>query len=197
MFRKYFLCLLMAMVTFGLHAQNDDKLSLDGGDLDSQVRYLIEESNNYQQYEVIPQSWMVKFRKSVNDSVAAFRSEISSLKSQLKAERATITGLRQELQSTQDTLNETRLAQNEMALIGMPMQKTSYRLTMWSIIGILILALVIFIIRFKHSNMVTKDARQKLATLEDEFEHHRKRSLEREQKLRRELQDELNKQRNS
>ncbi len=66
---------------------------------------------------------------------------------------------------------------------------------MWTAIGILLLLLIIFIIRFKASNAITVKAKENLATMQDEFEEHRKRSIEREQKLRRELQDEINKQR--
>jgi len=178
-------------------AQEDNKPSLDGGTLDSQVEYLIEESNNYQQYDVVPQTWLKKFRGSLADSVSNFRSEIAELQTKLESERSKIESLKAELKATQDTLVDTRKAQDEMDFVGIPMEKANYRATMWSIVGVLVLALIIFIIRFRHSNAVTKDTREKLSTLEEEFDQHRKRSLEREQKLRRELQDELNKQRNN
>ena len=44
--------------------------------------------------------------------------------------------------------------------------------------------------------MLTKQAQENLITVEEEFEAHRKKALEREQKLRRQLQDEVNKHRN-
>lgn len=189
---------LLAITSGTIQAQDDDNsLSLDGGTLDSQVEYLIEESNNYQQYDVVPQGWLKKFRGNLNDSLVDFRNEASELEKKLETERKTITDLRAQLAATQDTLGATRQAQNEMDFVGIPMAKSNYRATMWSIIGVLVLALVIFIVRFRHSNATTKDVKEKLATIEDEFDQHRKRSLEREQKLRRELQDELNKQRNS
>ena len=64
---------------------------------------------------------------------------------------------------------------------------------MWSIIAALIALLAIFIFRFKNSNIVTKATKNALAELENEFKEHRRIALEREQKVRRELQDELNK----
>ncbi|WP_407267387.1 hypothetical protein R8G64_12630 [Tenacibaculum maritimum] len=42
---------------------------------------------------------------------------------------------------------------------------------------------------------MTKEAKNNLAEIEQEFEEHRKKSLEKEQKIRRQLQDEINKQR--
>ena len=41
---------------------------------------------------------------------------------------------------------------------------------------------------------MTKDAKRALSEMEEEFEEHRKTALEREQKVRRQLQDEINKQ---
>jgi hypothetical protein len=40
---------------------------------------------------------------------------------------------------------------------------------------------------------VTKEAKRKLEDIETEFEDHRRIALEREQKVRRQLQDEINK----
>ena len=54
--------------------------------------------------------------------------------------------------------------------------------------------MIIFIYRFKNSNTVTKSAKKSLAEIEEEYEDHRRNALEREQKVRRQLQDELNKQ---
>jgi hypothetical protein len=54
-----------------------------------------------------------------------------------------------------------------------------------------------FIFKFSSSNVLTKEAQNSLLDVEQEFEQHRKKSLEREQKLRRQLQDEVNKLRSS
>ena len=76
----------------------------------------------------------------------------------------------------------------------MLMSKTSYNILLWSIIGGLLAFLLFFIYKFKNSNAVTKQAKLSLAETEEEFEEHRKRALEREQKVMRRLQDEINKQ---
>ncbi|MDX1316484.1 MAG: tRNA (guanine-N1)-methyltransferase, partial [Xanthomarina gelatinilytica] len=48
--------------------------------------------------------------------------------------------------------------------------------------------------KYKNSHVITKEAKKALEEIEVEFEEHRKTALEREQKVRRQLQDELNKQ---
>ncbi|MEM9868666.1 MAG: tRNA (guanine-N1)-methyltransferase, partial [Bacteroidota bacterium] len=64
----------------------------------------------------------------------------------------------------------------------------------WGIIAILTLLLFLFIYKFRNSNFLTQQAKTALADLEKEYEDHRRRALEREQKISRRLQDELNKQ---
>jgi hypothetical protein len=64
---------------------------------------------------------------------------------------------------------------------------------MWSIIAGLFAFLLLFIYKFKGSNSSTREAKLRLDEVETEFEDHRRNALEREQKVRRQLQDELNK----
>jgi len=64
---------------------------------------------------------------------------------------------------------------------------------MWSVVGILAALLFLFIYRFNASNRITREVKAKLSETEHEFEEHRKRALEREQKVMRKLQDEINK----
>ncbi len=76
-------------------------------------------------------------------------------------------------------------------------QLLDVHLLLWGIIVLLLLGLSYFIFKFFRSNILTKEAKNNLVDVEQEFEQHRKKTLVREQKLRRKLQDEINKQRNS
>jgi hypothetical protein len=57
--------------------------------------------------------------------------------------------------------------------------------------------LAFFIYKFRSSNTLTQQAKSALADLEEEYEQHRRRALEREQKISRELHDERNKNKKS
>ncbi|MFZ6053218.1 tRNA (guanine-N1)-methyltransferase [Halocola ammonii] len=176
--------------------EQEEELSLESGPLQNQFEYLIEESNNYQQYEVIPKDWMQTFKASLKDSLAAISTEIKDLNSQIDEQEETISSLETKLKGTEGELAETQNAMDSMNFVGtVPMKKPFYRVVIWSIIGGLLLLLLIFIFRFNRSNSVTKDVKGKLAELQDEMEQQKKRALEREQKLSRELQDERNKNR--
>lgn len=173
----------------------ENKASLDGGPLKSQYEYLIEESNDYQEYKVIRKVWTNKFGRSLNDSLKAFDAAKQEARELAKNQLGEIASLKDQLTATQDSLSQVNEEKNSMKLIGIPIEKSGYKTTMWSIIGVLVLLLGIFIFRFNNSNTVAKRAKETLNDVEEEFAEYKKRSLEREQKLRRELQDEINKQR--
>jgi LPXTG-motif cell wall-anchored protein len=75
----------------------------------------------------------------------------------------------------------------------MQMSKTGYNSLMWAIIAGLLGLLLFFIFKFKHSNVITKETKNSFSELENEFKEHRRVALEREQKVKRELQDLINK----
>lgn len=190
--------LLMASVLFintGTAQENEEKPSLDNGTLKSQYNYLIEESNDYQDYKVIKQAWTKKFERSLNDSLKAFAQSKQEARDLAKSQVAEIENLKAQLAGTQDSLSVVNEEKNSIALLGVPMEKSGYKTVMWSVIGVLVLLLVFFIFRFKSSNAASTLAKDNLNDVEEEFAEYKKRSLEREQKLRRELQDEINKQR--
>ena len=115
----------------------------------------------------------------------------------LKTERDNIKSTKDLLLKTQSELETSKKNENSISLFGTELSKTTYNLTLWSIIIVSLLALAYFIFKFSQSNVLTKEAQNNLLDVEQEFEEHRKKSLEREQKLRRQLQDEVNKSRNS
>ncbi len=199
MIKKIIGLIAVAVLSVNVYGQTEEpaeepKGSLDGGSLKSQYEYLIEESNNYQEYKVIKKDWAAKFGRNLNDSIEAGKAESNAAGSLAEMQKQTIEDLKQRLVSTQDSLDNSLAEKSNMAWLGVDMDKSSYRLLMWSVIGVLALLLIIIVFILKNNNAATRDAKEKFENLEEEYNDFRKRSLEREQKLRRELQDEINKQ---
>lgn len=194
--KKINLLAILFLSTLALKAQDTEKvLSLDKGPLDSQFEYVLSESNNYQDYKVIKEDWLVKLRKHVTDSINSLKTQIQQTKAQLAQERNEMREMQQHLQAISDTLTQVRQAQNSIGFVGAQVQKSAYQVIMWSIVAVLLILLITFIYRFNNSNAVTHQARQDLEEMREEFEDHRKKALEYQQQLRRQLQDEINKQR--
>lgn len=193
----FLLLFLLSISLSSAQVQPEEKLSLNKGTIDNQFEYVITKSNRYQEYKVVKTTWLYALKAHTLDSLKAVKKQLADTKQVVDNQDKEIQVLKTNLSDTNSTLNQTNLEKDSMSLFGMLMSKTSYNILLWSIIGGLLAFLLFFIYKFKNSNAVTKQARLSLAETEEEFEEHRKRALEREQKVMRRLQDEINKQKTS
>ena len=171
-----------------------EKLSLNEGTIDNQFEYVIQKSNKYQDYKVVKRTWLYALKAHTLDSLKAVHKDLDDTQAIVNTQATEISDLKSNLSNTQTTLNQTNVEKDNMALFGLQMSKGNYNVLMWSIIGGLFALLLLFIYKYRNSNSITKMAKQSLFETEEEFEEHRRNALEREQKVRRQLQDEINKQ---
>ena len=184
------------------NTQENDKLSLNSGTIDNQFEYILRKSGNFkgtngQPYEAVKRSMFLTLRAHTIDSLKTIHKDLTETQAVVNSQAKEISTLKASLSNTQGTLEQTNVEKNSMSLFGIQMSKSGYNVLMWSIIGGLLAFLLFFIYKFKNSNAITRDANKSLAEIEEEFEEHRKIALDREQKVRRQLQDELNKQKNN
>lgn len=170
-----------------------DQLSLDKGTIDSQFDYVIEKSNTYEDYKVVKRFWLNKLKSHAIDSLSGVKTQLSQTQQKVSEQQKEIDTLNEKLSTTQLQLNKTIEKKDSMSFFGVLMSKSAYNGMIIAIIAVLIILLVFFIYRFKNSNAVTKASKIALQEMEAEFDEHRKRALEREQKVMRQLQDEINK----
>tara|TARA_R110000868_G_scaffold194178_3_gene439527 strand:+ start:23059 stop:23697 length:639 start_codon:yes stop_codon:yes gene_type:complete len=195
----FYLCTLN---TFAQSNQAEDKLSLDSGTINNQFEYVIQKSSSWtdergQSYKVTKRNWLYDLKAHTLDSLKAVHKELLDTQTVVLNQSKEITDLKTNLTNTLSDLEKTDSEKNNMSLFGMHMSKTGYNILMWTIIAGLLALLLFFVYKFNNSNAVTRDAKYALSEMEEEFEEHRKTALEREQKVRRQLQDEINKQKAS
>ncbi|TGV01700.1 tRNA (guanine-N1)-methyltransferase [Flavivirga abyssicola] len=184
----------LSLPSFSQIKKDADNLSLSSGTIDNQFDFVIKRSNKYQDYKVVKKNWLYTLKAHTLDSLKAVHKDLADTRLIVKKQDKEISDLKSNLNNTQSDLDKTNTEKDNMALFGMQMSKTGYNVLMWSIIAGLLALLLFFIYKFKNSNAITKGAKHALAEIEEEFEEHRKTALEREQKVRRQLQDEINKQ---
>ena len=153
-------------------------------------------STTYQTYKVINRDEYEKLKSNVLDSLKSSKKLISEKENLLKTERDNVEVLNSILNTTKLDLDTAQQKENSIFLFGTHLNKTTYNLILWFIIILLFVGLGFFVFKFSKSNVLTNEAQSNLLNIEKEFDDHRKKSIEREQKLRRQLQDEINKQRN-
>lgn len=197
---KLFKLLLLSLFLFSSAvAQEEKKITADealkSSSIQEQFDVIIKKSGNYQDYKVIKRLWIDKLKSNSLDSIKTLETSLKQSKSAIEQSKNKITELEKSLTKTNETLAAVNEDKESILFFGSNVSKSSYKLIMWSIIGLLVILLGLFIFKFKNSNTITVQAKQALADLEMEFEDHRRRALEREQKVMRKLQDEINKQR--
>lgn len=202
-FKTLAVTLLTLFAYFNISAQDssneteEDKLSLTEGSISNQFEYVIQKSYSYQEYKNVKKSWLYELKAHTLDSLQAVHDDLNKTQKTVDSLVQEIAALKDNLADTKSRLENTIEEKDNMALFGMPMSKTNYSTIMWSVIGLLFALLILFIYKFRNSNSVTRQSKKSLADIEEEFEEHRRTALEREQIVRRQLQDELNKQKKS
>ena len=159
--------------------------------LEEQFVDVIDKSNRYEDYKVVKIYKLNNLKKNVKDSIASIKNDLENAWGTIAVQKSEIDTLKQTVTSLQTDLNTSIEIQDGINLFGSLIKKTTYKITMWGIIGLLALFLLFLLFKFKNSNAITKAASLKLAETDEEFETHRQRALEREQQLRRKLQDEI------
>ena len=187
--------LAFSSAVFGqVEEQTGPKPSLDNGTIESQFDYLYRKSSSYQEYKVVKKTFYQKIKGNVLDSMQALKKDLGDTKKLVEVQGNEIKSLKADLLTTNNNLTSVTKEKDNIKFLGIPMTKSAYNSLLWTIIFSLIALLLFFIFRFRSSNSITVQARDLLSDTEKEFEAYKAKALEREQKVRRELQDELNKQ---
>ncbi|WP_420400006.1 tRNA (guanine-N1)-methyltransferase [Flagellimonas sp.] len=188
------LALLTPLLTLSAQQSNQDE---EDPSLVGQFQRLEKKSGNYRangiRYEVIRLVDLNRIKENIFDSINTANKSIKDLSATITNNKSEIEDLNARLQETSNSLKTVTSEKDSMSFFGAQVSKGTYKLILWGIIVGLLLFLLLFIYRFRNSNVLTSQAKEALADLEKEFEEHRRRALEREQKISRQLQDELNK----
>ena len=185
----FIFCLLMSVNTFSQKTKNDT-LSLS-----KQFEQVYSRSSSYKDFKVIRKSTFQNLKKNTLDS-------IKIIDEKLKIESQKNTGLEQEISSfakirlEQDLeLSEAILEKKTISFVGLKLKKNTFKIIIWGIFLTLIILICYLSYKLKDGVKITSQAKKELTRVEEEFNSYKKKSLVRDQKLRRQLQDEINKQR--
>ena len=185
----FIFCLFMSVNTFSQKTKNDN-LSLS-----KQFEQVYRRSSSYKDFKVIRKSTFQNLKKNTLDS-------IKIIDEKLKIESQKNTRLEQEISSVAKIrleqnleLSEAILEKNTISFVGLKLKKNTFKIIIWSIFFMLIIIICYLAYKLKDGVRITSQAKKELTRVEEEFNSYKKKSLVRDQKLRRQLQDEINKQR--
>lgn len=197
------LLLALSFLAINLHfaqaqeESQDEDLSLDKGPINNQFEFIFKKSGNYRaegkKYEVVREISLDKLRQNVLDTLTVYAKKEAELKTTISGHEETIASLNKKLEETTNNLAGVTEEKDSMSFLGILVSKGTYNSILWTVIAGLLGLLLFFIYKFRRSNILTQEAKVSLSEVEEEFEDHRRRALEREQKISRQLQDEINK----
>lgn len=190
-FNRSALFFILFSIAFSSLAQNssDGQNSLQSGTIDSQFDYIYDVSNNFQEYKVVKLANLDQLKSNILDSMQTMRAEVLDIKNQIKSQNDSISAINQRLEQSEMEKQEAIDAKDNFSFLGIGIHKAVYSSIMWILVAGLAFGLAFFSFQYFKSFNKIKKAHRDLAELQEEFDQHRKNTLERERKLKRELID--------
>ena len=185
----FIFCLFVSVNTFSQKAKNDTL------PLSKQFEQVYRRSSSYKDFKVIRKTTFQDLKENTLNS-------IKSIDEKLKIESLKNTRLEQEINNITKThleldlkLSNAILEKDTISFVGLKLKKNTFKIIIWSIFFMLIILICYLAYKLKDGVKITSQAKKELTRVEEEFNSYKKKSLVRDQKLRRQSQDEINKQR--
>lgn len=149
-------------------------------------------AQTFKDYKVIKQVTLEAFWQSVEDSLAKQRKTLAAQQAEIAAFNERMDQLKSEVAKREEAVSEIEFDSDHITVAGIAMHKATFI----SIFFIALSALgTLLVMSFSRSQLLSKSLKEKaesMLILSSEFEEYKHRSLEKQMKLSRELQDERN-----
>lgn len=173
--------------------QSGNPAGAEGVDLPTQFDVMLDASNRYQRFKVVPSNWLSAYRANLVDSLNANENQVKALNDRIATLETQIADQLAQVAERDATISQLNEEKDGISLLGNQMSKTLYNTLVWGTIAALVAGLVFFLGRSRYAVSVSRDLEGSNAELSAELEKSKRRRLEVEQDLRRKLQDEKNK----
>jgi hypothetical protein len=184
-----FVCLLAYQVSFGQAATEALQ-----GEYSLKDRYAImkAKSQTYQNYKVVKENVLDGVWKIVQDSINAKEAAIRQANQQIVQLRSEVQKVQAAMKAKDESVQQVVHDSSHISVLGIDFSKSVFL----TIVGIALAALVGFLaFIMARMKVLDKSIREKTLTINmvsNEYEEYKKKAMEKQTKLSRELQDERN-----
>jgi uncharacterized protein YlxW (UPF0749 family) len=161
--------------------------------LQGQYQLMLSKSKTLYGSKLVNPSRLSQFWQSVHDTIRTERKRSSTAQSQIATLQKEVSGLKSQISGTESSLAATNAQMDQITFLGIAFSKSSYNMTVWTIITVLALVLAIVFIRSAKSVQEAKYRSGLYEEISQEFQAYKVKANDKEKKLARELQDERNK----
>ena len=190
---KVRLSFMLVFIVGALYAQPDQKATDDNElSLKSRYREMKSSSQTFKDYKVIKEVVLDKFWQIATDSVAKKGQELAEAKNEITFLQGELNTARATMQEQHDSIKEVIFDSTHITVMGVPFSKNIFLLLAAAVIGSLIFIVSLAFARVKIANGLAKEKTLIADSISHEFEDFKKKSMEKQTKLSRELQSERN-----
>lgn len=187
----YLLSLLLTVTC--LSAQRGNPAQAGDATLSEQHAEMLRVSSNYKTYKTVQLTFLNAFMSNVQDSISGYTNEIEELNNTIASQAERLEEQTTTIGSRDGEIEALKNEKDSMSLLGLSLDKTTYATIMWAAIIGLLAALLFAIARMRVAVANSRTAEGQIDKLSGDLDQSKRRRLEIEQSLRRQLQDEINK----
>jgi len=172
---------------FGQQPVNEQELKLNEQYVQMKVK-----SQTYGEYKVINETTLDAFWKTTTDSVKKGKSLLNEVREANTLLLAQLQSAQLEVKQKDQTIEELTHAGTHINVLGLDLHKAVF--VSFALLTIVVLLIILGLIsgRLKLIYHAMKDKMETFNMLSEEFESYKRKALEKQMKLSRELQDERN-----
>ena len=161
-------------------------------DLNSQFNEMVESSETYNEYKVIQRTKLNSFWTTVMDSIDTYRNEEIALNDTINRKDQKINQLESSLKEANQKLSQSDFEKTHLNFIGIDIKENTFVTIFWIVVIVLVAAIIFFVLRYSNSMKTTSRKIKDYELLNEEYEEYKRRNLEKERKIKRDLQTAVN-----
>lgn len=159
--------------------------------LDSQFVYLnLQSKSQGPDFKVVRKGNLDIIRQNAKDSLSKYKKQISELNGTANNSAGNIKSLQDSVQSLSSALQAEQSKTDSISILGMAFSKSAYHSIVWGLIIALGAAFFGTLLAFRKAKVDTDESKTTVDELQEELQTLRKKAMEREQQLKRQLLDE-------
>ncbi len=192
-FKLVWIVLLFVTVSSQAQPAEKEELPITQLDLNAQYKRINDDSETFKEYKVIHRKMLADFWNRVMDSVDNYRGETDIINERAMALAKEIKEAKNTIESKNTLLLENDFEKQHIQVLGINFKKSAFINLSFISFFLALGVLAFFIYKFKESNSVTVKTKSNYDDLDQRFEQYKKEALDKQMKLRRDLQTESNK----
>jgi flagellar motility protein MotE (MotC chaperone) len=189
-FKNMMICTLLAVTTL---VYGQDTTKVVDRTLAGQYKEMLSKSSHFQDHRMVRSTRLANFYKNFTDSLNKEKRDNLTLRNELASQNQQIAILKDSLVQKDTALSNAQQETNSISLLGINLSKGSYNLIMWGLVFILAIAFAVVLFNSSSHRREARHRIERYDEIAEEYKNFKTRANEKEKKLARQLQDEINK----